>query len=125
LRHNISCKPTKKAKKANKNGFIIEKMTQKEIKAKLQEKERKEAISWRDIHQYFKGYTIDEVVIVMPQVVCFDQAYEMLVWAGYMTHALRRDRSKTNPFWITSHGGRKFEAKTTPHRLWRLISMEL
>jgi len=77
LRHNISFKPTKKEKIANENGVIIEQVNLKEIESKLREEVEKEAISCRDVHQYFKDYTIDEVVIVMPQVVHLDQAKEV------------------------------------------------
>ena len=68
-RHNIPTKTTKKERKASKNGVITEKMTNNELKAKLEEDVEKEAIPWRDVPQYFKDYTIDEVVIVMPQAV--------------------------------------------------------
>ena len=76
-KHNIPTKPTKKERKASKNGVIMEKMTEDELKAKLEEDAEKEAIPWRDVPQYFKDYTIDEVVIVMPQAVRPDQAEQM------------------------------------------------
>ena len=52
-------------------------MTENELKAELEEDAEKEAIPWRDVPQYFKDYTIDEVVIVMPQVARPDQAEQM------------------------------------------------
>ena len=76
-RHNIPTKPTKKERKASKNGVITEKMTKNDLKAKLEEDDEKEAIPWRVVPQYFKDYTIDEVVIVMPQAVRPDQAEQM------------------------------------------------
>ena len=44
-------------------------LTDKELRAKLQEEAEKEPIPWRDVPQYFKDYIVDEVVIVMPQAV--------------------------------------------------------
>jgi len=75
-KHNVSVKSTKKSKKAIKNGVITEQMTQKELKARLLEEAEKDAIPLKDVPQYFKDYTIDEVVIVMPQAICPDQAEE-------------------------------------------------
>ena len=73
-KHNVSVKTTQKAKKANKNGVMTEQITQKELKARLLEEAEKEAIPWKDVPQYFKDYTIDEVIIVMSQAICPDQA---------------------------------------------------
>ena len=75
-KHNFYVKTTNKAKKANEIGVITEKLTQKELKARLLEEAEKEAIPLKDVPQYFKDYTIDEVVIVMPQVIRPDQAEE-------------------------------------------------
>lgn len=47
---------------------------EEDLKAKLQENVEGESIPLRDVPQYFKDYTIDEVGIVMPQAIRPDQA---------------------------------------------------
>ena len=66
-KHNV---PKKKESK----GVITEILTDRELRAKLQEEAEKEPIPWRDVPQYFKDYIVDEVVIVMPQAVRPSQA---------------------------------------------------
>ena len=49
-------------------------MTKEELKAKIQEDVEGDPIPLRDVPQYFKDYTVDEVVIVMPQAIRPSQA---------------------------------------------------
>lgn len=58
------------------NGVLTKYQSEEELKAKLLEGADQEPIPWRDVHQYFKDYTMDEVVIVMPQAVRPSQANE-------------------------------------------------
>ena len=61
-KHNV---PKKKEFK----GVSAELLSNKELRAKLQEEVEKEPVPWSDVPQYFKDYIVDEVVIVMPQAV--------------------------------------------------------
>ena len=66
--HNVTTKTPKKALKAKTQveGVITEELTEEELKAKIQEDVEGGPVPLRDAPQYFKDYTVDEVVIVMP-----------------------------------------------------------
>ena len=70
-RHNVTLRTPKKARRAKTQvqGVITEELTEDELKAKIQEDVEGDPIPLRDVPQYFKDYTMDEVVIVMPQAV--------------------------------------------------------
>ena len=67
-RHNVTTKTPKKdhAIKTQVEGVLTEKLTEEELQAKLQGDVEDKPISLRDAPQYFKDYTVNEVVIVMP-----------------------------------------------------------
>lgn len=68
-KHNIP-------KRRETNRVLMEHLSEEELKAKLLEDADQDPIPWRDVPQYFKDYTMDEVVIVMPQAVRPSQVEE-------------------------------------------------
>ena len=70
----MTLRTPKKAHKAKTHvqGVITEELTKYELK--IQEDVEGDPIPLRDVPQYFKDYTVDEVVIVMPQAIRPSQA---------------------------------------------------
>ena len=63
--HSLPNGVLRKARKSNNKGIITEKINAEALKANLQEEPNGDPIPLRHVPQYFKDYTVDEVVIVM------------------------------------------------------------